>query len=364
MPLLIDLATASPPYRISQARAAEELKKRMGGRPAVARMIDAAASRSGITTRALVVPDAEADGNQRFYPTSPDIPGPDTKLRMQLYKEWSAKLTVRAASAVLEATGTDSSSITRLITVSCTGFSAPNFDYDLITSLGLPPDVQRTHIGFMGCAAAVIGFTSALEALQRTGGDKTKVLLVAIELCSLHMQTDPTRDNILANMIFADGCGAALFAAGSATAANARLVQTHSLLFPASKHIMGWEIGNHGFEMILSSDLPDAITAQAVPAAKAIIERMGLQVGDIRHWALHPGGRAIIDALQTGLDLTDEQVAPSRTVLSEHGNMSSASILFVLKEIFSRGSLQSHEWLCTIAFGPGLTMEMAFFRGV
>jgi predicted naringenin-chalcone synthase len=91
---------------------------------------------------------------------------------------------------------------------------------------------------------------------------------------------------------------------------------------------------------------------------------MGLQVGDIRHWALHPGGRAIIDALQTGLDLTDEQVAPSRTVLSEHGNMSSASILFVLKEIFSRGSLQSHEWLCTIAFGPGLTMEMAFFRGV
>jgi predicted naringenin-chalcone synthase len=216
----------------------------------------------------------------------------------------------------------------------------------------------------MGCAAAVIGFTSALEALQRTGGDKTKVLLVAIELCSLHMQTDPTRDNILANMIFADGCGAALFAAGSAIPAKARLVETHSLLFPASKHIMGWEIGNHGFEMILSSDLPDAITAQAVPAAKAIIQRMGLQAGDIRSWALHPGGRAIIDALQTGLDLSDEQVAPSRAVLSEYGNMSSASILFVLKELFSRNRLQPDDWLCTIAFGPGLTMEMAFMQGV
>jgi predicted naringenin-chalcone synthase len=364
MPLLIDIATASPPYRVSQARAAEELKKRMGGRPAVARMIDAAASRSGIATRAVVVPDAEANGDRRFYPTSPDTPGPGTKQRMQLYKEWSAQLTVRASAAVLEATGTDPASITRLITVSCTGFAAPNFDYDLITSLGLPAHVQRTHIGFMGCAAAVIGFTSALEALPRAGDDKTKVLLVAVELCSLHMQTDPSRDNILANMIFADGCGAALFAAGSATIAKARLVQTHSLLFPASKHIMGWEIGNHGFEMILSPDLPDAITAQAVPAAHAIIQQMGLQARGIRYWALHPGGRAIIDALQSGLDLTDEQVAPSRTVLSEYGNMSSASILFVLKEIFSRSRLQPDDWLCTIAFGPGLTMEMAFLRGV
>jgi predicted naringenin-chalcone synthase len=364
MPLLIDIATASPPYRVSQARAAEELKKRMGGRPAVARMIDAAASRSGIATRAVVVPDAEAGGDTRFYPTSPDTPGPDTKQRMCLYKEWSARLTVRAASAVLEATGTDPSSITRLITVSCTGFSAPNFDYDLITSLGLPSHIRRTHIGFMGCAAAVIGFTSVLEALQRTGDDKSKVLLVAVELCSLHMQTDPSRDNILANMIFADGCGAALFATGSAHPAKARLVETHSILFPASKHIMGWEIGNHGFEMILASDLPDAITAQAVPAAKAIIQRMGLQPGDIRHWALHPGGRAIIDALQTGMDLSDKQVAPSRAVLSEYGNMSSASILFVLKEVFSHDRLQADDWLCTIAFGPGLTMEMAFMRGV
>jgi len=364
MPLLIDVATASPPYRVSQARAAEELKKRMGGRAAVVRMIDAAASRSGIATRTVVVPDAEADVGQRFYPPSPDIPAPDTRQRMQLYKEWSSQLTVRAASALLQATGTDPSTITRLITVSCTGFSAPNFDYDLIMSLGLPPHVQRTHIGFMGCAAAVVGFTSALEALQSAGGSNTKVLLVAIELCSLHMQTEPTRDNILANMIFADGCGAALFANESASPASARLVETHSLLFPASKHFMGWEIGNHGFEMMLSSELPDAIAGQAVPAAKAIMHRMGLQPGDIRFWALHPGGRAIIDALHSGLGLTDDQVAPSRTVLQDYGNMSSASILFVLKEIFCRSRLQPDDWLCAIAFGPGLSMEMAFFQGV
>jgi predicted naringenin-chalcone synthase len=216
----------------------------------------------------------------------------------------------------------------------------------------------------MGCAAAIIGLTSALEALHLANGNEGRLLLVAVELCSLHLQTNPTRDNILANMIFADGCGAALFACDSARPAKARLVQTHSLLFPDSKEYMGWEIGNHGFEMMLSSELPEVIADLAVPAARTIISEMGLRPDDIHFWALHPGGRAIIDALQIGLALTDDQVAPSRAVLQEYGNMSSASILFVLKEIFSRGPLQPDDWLCAIAFGPGLTMELALFRGV
>jgi predicted naringenin-chalcone synthase len=116
--------------------------------------------------------------------------------------------------------------------------------------------------------------------------------------------------------------------------------------------------------MMLSSELPEVILNQAVPAARAILGDMGLRPEDIRSWALHPGGRAILDALQAGLALTDDQVAPSRTVLKENGNMSSASILFVLKEIFLRRRLDPDEWLCAIAFGPGLTMEIALFRGV
>lgn len=364
MPLLIDVATASPPYRVSQARAAQELKTRMGGRPAIGRMIDASVALSGIATRSVVVPDAEAGVTEPFYPTSPNSPAPDTKRRMNLYKEWSAKLTNDAVSELLRSTGTHPSTVTRLITISCTGFSAPNFDYSLTTSLGLPLQIKRTHIGFMGCAAAVIGFTSALEALQHMHDDTGNALLVAVELCSLHLQTNPSRDNILANMIFADGCGAALFAPDSARRAKARLVQTNSLLFPDSKEFMGWEIGNHGFEMMLSSELPEVIAKQAVPAARAIMSDMGLRPEDIRFWALHPGGRAILDALHAGFALTDDQVAPSRAVLQQYGNMSSASILFVLKEVFSRSHLQPGDWLCTIAFGPGLTMELAFFRGV
>jgi predicted naringenin-chalcone synthase len=126
---------------------------------------------------------------------------------------------------------------------------------------------------------------------------------------------------------------------------------------------MGWEIGNTGFEMMLSSQLPEIIAQQAVPVARQIIERMGLEPERIRHWALHPGGRAIIDALQNGLHLTDEQTEPSRSVLRRYGNMSSASILFVLKELFSHTRLQPDDWLCAIAFGPGLSMEIAFLKG-
>ena len=360
--MLINVSTASPPYRVSQARAAEELKRRMGTRPAVARMIDAAASHSGIAFRSVVLQDTEVDEPERFYPSTPDGPSPDTRVRMIKYKEWSQRLTAEAAGAVLASSSCLPSEVSRLVTVSCTGFSAPNFDHHLITTLGLPSNVQRTHVGFMGCAAVLVGFTSALEALESARERGGTVLLVSVELCSLHLQTEPTRDNILANMIFADGCGAALFSSSSKLKPRARLVATHSYLFPDSTAFMGWEIGNHGFEMLLSSELPAIITQQAVPMARETLKKAGLNVTDVRHWALHPGARAIIDALQTGLELTDEQAEPSRTVLREHGNMSSASILYVLQELFSFRKLHAGDWICAIAFGPGLTMELVLFQ--
>jgi predicted naringenin-chalcone synthase len=362
--MLLHVSTASPPHVVEQRRASEELKHRMGERPAVARMIDAAASRSGIETRHVVVPDAEPNVATRFFPVDSSLPAPGTRQRMALYKEWANTLSVTATEDALRSTGVSGSSIDRLITISCTGFSAPNFDHHLIKTLGLPPDIQRTHIGFMGCAASLVGFTSVLESLKSRRDQPRTTLLVSVELCSLHLQTEPTRDNILANMIFADGCGAALFSTDPGKAAEAELVRTFSHLFPASEEFMGWEIGNTGFEMMLSSQLPEIIAQQAAPAARKIIEQMGLTLPQIRHWSLHPGGRAIIDALQNGLELTDEQAEPSRAVLRQFGNMSSASILFVLKELFSRTRVQRDEWLCAIAFGPGLSMEMAFLKGV
>lgn len=363
--MLIDISTASPPFKVTQAKATEELKARMGVRPAVGRLIEAASAHSGIETRSVVVADAEANPERRFYPVSNGDGLPDTKTRMIEYERWTKILAKDAVSRLLEETHCDPSSIRRLITISCTGFYAPGMDYFLMNEFHIPASVQRTHIGFMGCAAALVGFTSVCEALAAAGGDKGTILLVAIEICSLHLQLEPTRDNILANMIFADGCAAALFSHDSKYSPRLKLISTHSHLFPNSADFMGWKIGNFGFEMMLSSELPRIISEEAIPALRKILTCQGISdTRDVRHWVLHPGGRAILDAFQSGLQLSDEEMKPSRTVLREYGNMSSASILFVMKELLNSRTILQDELVCAVAFGPGLTMEVALLKGV
>jgi len=309
----------------------------------------------------VVIADAEPDVQKRFYALTPEGPHPDTASRMASYREWSSRLALEATARLLEQTGTAAESIDRLITVSCTGFSAPNFDQDIVSQLGVSREVKRTHIGFMGCAAAMVGLTSVLEACRAP--TPRRVLLVSVELCSLHLQLQPTRDNILANMVFADGCAAALFASGSGGLGKLQLLETESLLFGDSRELMGWEIGNHGFAMTLSPELPRVILERAVPAAREILRKHHLSPEKIRHWVLHPGGRAILDALQKGLGLSDEQTVPSRAVLCRSGNMSSASVLYVMKEVLDQVRVESDDLICAIGFGPGLSMELALFRG-
>jgi predicted naringenin-chalcone synthase len=212
----------------------------------------------------------------------------------------------------------------------------------------------------MGCAASLIGFHSVLESMSAAGGTGGVTLLVSVELCSLHLQAEPTRDNILANMIFADGCAAALF--DHERAHGLRLLSTSSFLFQHSTEYMGWKIGNFGFEMILSSELPKLILNEAAPKLKEILAGYDISPGEVAHWALHPGGRAILDALQNGMQLSDEHMQPSRTVLNTYGNVSSASILFVLREIMKNSTLKPDDLVCAVAFGPGLTMETAILK--
>lgn len=359
--MLISISTSSPPFNVSQEKAADELKKRMGAeRPAIARMIDAASAHSGIDQRSFVVPDGEDSADNKFYSLNGSYIRPETEIRMLEYEKWSKQLTVNAAEKALNESKINPEKINRLITISCTGFFAPGLDYHLIQSLNISPSVKRTNIGFMGCAAALIGFNSVLEALN---SGEENILMVAVELCSLHLQTEPTRDNILANMIFADGCAAAVFSSDKQNA-KLQLVKTASYLFNDSAGFMGWKIGNFGFEMILSSELPKIILNQAVPTLLNILKDNGLSRDDISYWALHPGGRAILDSLQNGLALSDEEMESSRKVLQNYGNMSSASILFVMKEILSAKQIEKGKYLCCVAFGPGLTMEVALFKGV
>jgi alpha-pyrone synthase len=361
--MLIHITTALPPYKVTQVKASEELKTRMAVRPAIGRLIDAAAQHSGIESRSVVVPDGEDLPSQKFYSTDSGAVTPDTKTRMLEYERWSKILTKNAVARLLEETKCVPSTVNRLITISCTGFYAPGIDYFLINEFHFPVSIQRTHIGFMGCAAALVGLTSVMESLQAADIEKSTTLLVAVEICSLHLQTEPTRDNILANMIFADGCAAMLFSKSSNYTPKLQLVSTHSHLFANSSEFMGWKIGNTGFEMMLSSELPRIILEEAVPVLQGILKRQGLETKLIDHWVLHPGGRAILDSLQTGLQLSDKDMLPSREVLRKYGNMSSPSILFVLNELLSTRKVLKDEFVCAVAFGPGLTMEVAFLKG-
>ncbi len=362
--MLIHITTSSPPYRLHQAEAAERLKRGMAPRPSIARLIDAAAHHSGIETRHVVAYDAAGGGEKAIYSTDAGAPVPGTRERMAAYERWARSLSRDAAGRLLEETGCDPSTVHRLITVSCTGFFAPGIDSFLVTELGIPASAQRTHIGFMGCAAALVGFTSVIEALRAAEEEKSTTLLVSVELCSLHLQTTPTRDNILGNMIFADGCAAALFSRASTHMPRLHLLKTCSHLFPDSSDYMGWKVGDTGFELKLSSELPRILSEAAIPVLEAMFVQQGIPRDAIRHWVLHPGGRAILDALQDGLRLRDDEAYPSRAVLRNYGNMSSASILFVMKDLLATRVVARDEVVCAIAFGPGLTMEVAFLRGV
>jgi predicted naringenin-chalcone synthase len=361
--MLIDIAVASPPFKVAQSYAASELKKRMGGTSAISRMIDMAANQSGIDHRFFVIKDGEENSKEKFFTKDGNYFSPDTKTRMTEYEKWSIALTKQAVRELSEKNNIDFGSIDRVITISCTGFFAPGLDYELIKEFNISPSVKRTNIGFMGCAASLVGVNSVWEAMKQQGNEN--ILMVSVELCSLHLQTEPTRDNILANMIFADGAAAAYFS--KTNISNGKKLEIHfaeSFLFQDSAKFMGWKIGNNGFEMMLSSELPKIILNSAAPKAKEILAQKGIDISQIKHWALHPGGRAILDSLQNGIDLSDEQLKPSREVLRNYGNLSSVSILYVLKHIFGNSQLIKDDYLCAVAFGPGLTMELVLFKVV
>ena len=331
--MLIDITTASPPYQVNQKKAAEELKKRMAVTPSVARMIDMVGAYSGIDNRFTVIPDADENANPKFYSENGKYIKPGTSSRMAEYEKWSKELGKKVMTLLFEKNNIEPSSVKKIITISCTGFFAPGLDYETLTSK---------------------------EEID------SNTLLVSVELCSLHLQTEPSKDNILANMIFADGCAAALFSNSSKfkNGSSLKIASTHSFLFENSEKFMGWRVGNFGFEMVLSADLPKIISKTAVPELKNYLAQNDLSVKKISHWAIHPGGKAILDACQNGLELSDEQMLPSRNILKNYGNMSSATILFVLKEIFETKQLKPNDYCCAVAFGPGLTMEVVIMRAV
>jgi predicted naringenin-chalcone synthase len=275
---------------------------------------------------------------------------------MAVYESEAPALALRSCAGALAAAGTLPAEITHLVTVSCTGFAAPGFDIALVNELGLPPTLQRTHVGFMGCHGALNGLRVA-NAFA-TADPAARVLVCSVELCSLHYHYGWDPPKVVANALFADGSGALVGAAAGPPGAW-RLTASGSCLVPEAADAMTWTIGDHGFGMTLSKRIPEVIGARLRPWLDDWLAARGHSVAGIKSWAVHPGGPKILDAVAATLRLPADAVWASREVLAEYGNMSSATVLFILQRLRERGAAGP---CVALGFGPGLNVEVALFE--
>ena len=382
------VATVVPAASYPQADAGEVMRRWIGGDRRTDLLLNRIYGHSGIDRRQSVLEDFLGDDGRRAVrdgaaPTDDgaapahrlppvhagggfyvdDAGGfrdPTTAERNARYRDEAGPLFVAAAERAIDGTpGLTRDDVTHLITVSCTGFYAPGPDLDVVHGLGLAPTTERYHVGFMGCYAAFPALRMA-NAFCRADPDAV-VLVVATELCSLHLQPDREVDPIVAASVFADGAAAAVVSARAPAGPAFALERFVDGLAPEGAKDMAWTIGDHGFEMVLSSYVPKVVGSKAHAALGPLLDGTDVRIEDVGRWAVHPGGRAILDRLEEGLGLPPEALAASRDVLRRYGNMSSATVLFVLAELLAQpGPLG--EPIVAMAFGPGLTVASGLLR--
>ena len=283
-----------------------------------------------------------------FVPTGgAEFPGPTTGQRLVKYAAAAPPLALEASRKALA--DTRPGDITHLVTVSCTGFAAPGVDHALITGLGLRPTVERVNVGFMGCHGAING----LRVANAFAADPAaRVLVCAVELCSLHYHYGDDPGKEVANALFADGAAAVVNGAGDGWTLRA----TGSCLIPDSAAAMSWTVGDHGFEMTLGKQVPALIARTVRPWLADWLGALGLSVEAVGSWCVHPGGPKILTAVEEGLNLPADSLAASRAVFADYGNMSSPTVLFVLDRLRTLGAPRP---CVMLGFGPGLTAEAA-----
>ena len=283
-----------------------------------------------------------------------------TQARNDLYMTEAVPLGQQVICAGLDQSGFKPTDIDDLMVVSCTGLSIPGLDLQLAGLLRMRPDLHRTCILGMGCYGAFPGMRRASEAVKANPG--SLALMLSIELCSLHLQFDPSSENVVSTALFADGAAMALI--GDEAAASRVQGTLGPCIIDARTHCdystldhMSFKVTDTGFRMYLSSYVPDLLAAQVGDFVDGLLTANHLRREDVRYWGVHPGSTKIVDLVQAQLGLSDEQVEPSHHVLYNYGNMSSATILFVLDHIQRCNHPEADEYGVLLAFGPGLTME-------
>jgi predicted naringenin-chalcone synthase len=311
---------------------------------------------SAIETRYSVIADPSRPMQEwKFYPSSENLePFPSLEQRMMWFNKCAAPLSVDAVRACL--TGKiNPREITHLITVSCTGMSAPGLDLQIMELMDLPKNIFRTSINFMGCYAAIHALKLANALCQSE--KQSKVMIVCTELCSLHFQKEATMDNIASSLLFGDGSAAALVCGDEFPGKGITLKHFYSEVLPKGKKDMAWELSSTGFQMTLSNYIPELIEEDFGSLVNKALEKSGLALEEITHWCIHPGGRKILEAIHHSLQFQNGELENSYEVMKHYGNMSSPTILFVLDKMMRSFDYHQPVNLFGAAFGPGLTME-------
>jgi predicted naringenin-chalcone synthase len=311
--------------------------------------------RSGIEKRYAVIPDYSVSVEEReFYPKTLDMePFPSLEARMDLYQKHATDLSIVAIRNCITKY-IEPEEVTWLITVSCTGMSAPGLDISIMQQLNLSSSIKRSSINFMGCYAAIHALKMA-DNICRASPEE-KVLIVCTELCTIHFQKACDMDNIASSLLFADGAAAALVTGDAFSHDGAAIGSFYSEVALNGQQDMAWNISGKGFLMRLSSYIPQLLQSGITPLLRNALKAAGCLRENITHWAIHPGGRKILETIQKELALKTDDLKISFDVLKNYGNMSSPTILFVLKEMFDKVNTGRSK-IFTAAFGPGLTME-------
>ncbi|HXK11382.1 MAG TPA: 3-oxoacyl-[acyl-carrier-protein] synthase III C-terminal domain-containing protein [Vicinamibacteria bacterium] len=307
---------------------------------------------AGVKTRASVVRIEDA-----FRPG-------DFETQNCRYRDIACRAGAEVASRALEASGLAPAGIDMVVSVSCTGFMIPAVDAHVANTLRLGPRLARLPITESGCAGGVVGLARAGDYLA--AHPDRAVLLLAIELSSLTFQPwDRSATNVVSAAIFGDGGVAAVLVGERHPRARSGLVRVRdaeSVFFPGTAHLMGFELRNQGLQILLDKDLVSFIRGHIVPAVESFLSPLGLSRADIRRFVLHPGSRRIVEVMAEKLGLDSEDLAPTRAVLSAHGNMSSVTVLFVLDEILRRHRPEKGTLGLLGAFGPGFGAELALLE--
>ena len=367
------IGTAVPNHRIAQRDIARFMARTLQLEGAERQRLTALYRASGIDYRHSVLADYGRTEAFSFFPNTPRLtPFPDIQQRMQMYQREAVPLSTRAALDCLDQLpALRRSDITHLIYVSCTGMYAPGVDIALVHQLGLNTHVQRTAINFMGCYAAFNALKVA-HSITLAQAD-AKVLVVCTELCSIHFQKNDDEDTLLANALFADGAAATVVSQDrNLSEVSLSLEQFYCDLAPDGQRDMAWNIGNFGFEMRLSSYVPTVIRQEIKQLTQRLLRRLTYPDHEedtlsadavVDYYAIHPGGKRILRVIEEVLSLQKNDNRYAYEVLRHYGNMSSPTILFVLRSLMNELTVADHDkQVLGLAFGPGLTLESMLLR--